>query len=108
MRSGRLFGDRPVGTVAVVEAPVSRSYARRARVALFVVTALVGLPTAGGLSGRLHPIVGLVFGWTALMRHTSRLVALVVVLAIVGLFVGLPGLRRVVVALAWCAIVRHR
>ncbi len=37
----RLFGERPVGVVSVVDAPVSRSYAHKARIA-FYVTAFAG------------------------------------------------------------------
>jgi hypothetical protein len=148
MAGGRLFGDRSVGVVTLVEAPVSRSYARRARLTFFVMTAVVGLPAAVVLSDRLHPIVALVFGlvlgagvglvvatvvavwpvlrtlwhwaaelalasgvvvgWTALMQATNRLVALLIVLAAAGSFAALRPLRRWSMAMAWCAIVRHR
>jgi hypothetical protein len=45
-----MFGDRPVGTVALVETPVSQSYARRARVAFFVVSIVGGLLAATAAS----------------------------------------------------------
>ncbi len=57
-----LFGNRPVGAVALVETPVSRSYARKARVAFFTVTVAVGLLAASGLRDRHHPVVALFLG----------------------------------------------
>src|SRR6266545_2541102 len=62
MAARRLFGARPVGAVALVEAPVSRSFARKARVAFYTVAPLVGLLTAMALWGRVHPVVALVLG----------------------------------------------
>ena len=46
----RLFGDRPTGAVSLVEVPVARVYARRARVAFFVTAVSVGTLTGVGLS----------------------------------------------------------
>ena len=43
MAGGKLFGGTRVGAVTLVEAPVSRSYAQKARVAFFAVTGAVAL-----------------------------------------------------------------
>jgi hypothetical protein len=48
-----LFGDRPVGVVSVVEAPLSRYYAHRARVAFWAVTVAAGGLSVAVLSIRL-------------------------------------------------------
>jgi len=50
----------------------------------------------------------LVYGWVALARHTNLVLRLVVVAVLVGVPAGVPYLRRRVVAVAWCVIVRHR
>jgi hypothetical protein len=55
-RSG-WFGDRPVGAVTLVETPVSRSYALKARVVFFVVAVVTAVLTAAVLLPWLHPLV---------------------------------------------------
>ena len=49
-----------------------------------------------------------VYGWTSLARHTPTLVRLLVVALLVGMPVAVPVLRRRIIALSWCVIVRHR
>ncbi|MFC0527234.1 hypothetical protein [Phytohabitans kaempferiae] len=58
---GKLFGPRP-GMVTVVEPPVSASYARKARVAFFAVTAAVGVLTAAVAAVFAHPVLAVVLG----------------------------------------------
>lgn len=50
------------GTVAIIEAPVARTYRRRATIAFFVVLGVVGLLSATVVSHYWHPIVGLILG----------------------------------------------
>lgn len=49
-----------------------------------------------------------VYSWTALASHTQSLVRLLVLALVVGVPAGIPAVRRRIVALAWCVIVRHR
>ena len=46
MAKTRLFGDQAPGAMSIVDAPVSRLYARKARTAFFVVGIVVCLVTA--------------------------------------------------------------
>ena len=46
MAKGKLFGDRPVGAITIVETPVSQWYVQRARVAFLVVGAVSAVVTA--------------------------------------------------------------
>jgi hypothetical protein len=62
MAKGRLFGDRPVGAVTVVEAPVSQWYARRARIAFMGVAGVTGVVAAGVLSVFTNPLVAILLG----------------------------------------------
>jgi hypothetical protein len=64
MAKSRLFGDRP-GTVAVVDAPVSASFARRARVAFLSVSASSGVLTASVLAVFTHLLAALILGVVA-------------------------------------------
>jgi hypothetical protein len=50
------------GTVTVIEAPVARSYRRRAIIAFYVVGSVVALLSATVASHYLHPIVGAIVG----------------------------------------------
>lgn len=52
--------------------------------------------------------LGLVYGWIALARATTLPVRLLVVALAVGIPAGVPAVRRRLVAIAWCVIVRHR
>ena len=52
--------------------------------------------------------LGLVYGWIALARATTLPVRLLVVALVVGVPAGIPAVRRRLVAIAWCVIVRHR
>lgn len=52
--------------------------------------------------------VDLVSGWTMLARHTSLVVRLLIVAIVVGVPASIPPVRRLVVSMAWCLIVRHR
>src|SRR5207249_2601995 len=73
MGRGRIFGRQPVGAVTLVEAPVSLSYARRARLVFVVVSVVLGLSSAAVLSTVRHPlsavaigvVVGVVVGFLA-------------------------------------------
>jgi hypothetical protein len=64
-----LFGQKPTGTVALVEPPVSASYAMRARVAFFAVSAGVGLLGSAVLAAAMNPVkavaLGVLAGMTA-------------------------------------------
>jgi hypothetical protein len=66
---GKLFGERSVGTVALVEAPVSMSYARRARLVFVLVSLSVWVLSATALSTVRHLLsaiaIGLVVGVAA-------------------------------------------
>jgi hypothetical protein len=52
--------------------------------------------------------LGVVYGFTALARHTNDIVRLVVLAIVVGVPVVIPAVRRRLFAVAWCFIVRHR
>lgn len=52
--------------------------------------------------------LAVVYGWVALARHTNLVVRLVVVAIVAGVPAAVPMIRRRLVALAWCLIVRHR
>jgi hypothetical protein len=58
----RLFGDRPADAVAIVEAPVSRSYARKARIAFVSVTAVAGALGAVSLATVMAVVPALALG----------------------------------------------
>jgi hypothetical protein len=51
---------------------------------------------------------GLVYGWVALASHTNLLVRLAVVAVLVGVPAAVGPIRRRLLAVAWCVIVRHR
>ena len=61
----RLFGERPVGAVTLVETPVSRSYARKARLAFFAVGAAVAAVVWVTWSVQSSAVVGLLVGLLA-------------------------------------------
>lgn len=52
--------------------------------------------------------LAVVYGWTALARHTPLFIRLLVLALVVGIPAAIPTVRRWIVALAWCVIVRHR
>jgi hypothetical protein len=52
--------------------------------------------------------IGLTYGWVALANATAAAVTLTVLALLVGVPAAVPPLRRPVVAVAWCFIVRHR
>jgi hypothetical protein len=52
--------------------------------------------------------LGTVYGWTWLMWHTPLSLSLVVVVLVVGLPAAIGPVRRRVMALWWCLVVRHR
>src|SRR5262249_31115288 len=52
--------------------------------------------------------LGLVYGWMALMQAASLAVSIVAVAPIVGVLAIAGPVRRRVLAVAWCLIVRHR
>ncbi len=142
-----LFGVRRAGAVAIVEAPVSRAYARKARITFYVVAvavALVVMVVAHHRPAGFAVIVGLVLGvvaglvagagvvvwpvarvlwhwaaeitlalvllvcWAWLAALTSGPFALLILAGLVAVVVGVPVARRPVVAVVWCAVVRHR
>jgi hypothetical protein len=57
-----MFGGRPVGAVAVVEAPVSISYARKARITFLTVAVSVGAVVAMVLAVFAHPVLAVLIG----------------------------------------------
>lgn len=52
--------------------------------------------------------LGLTYGWIALANATPALGTLAILLILVGVPTLVPAIRRRLVALAWCVIVRHR
>ena len=52
--------------------------------------------------------IGLTYGWIALANATPAPVTLAVLAPLVGVPAVIPAIRRRIVALAWCVIVRHR
>ena len=62
MRRHDLFGEHPASAVAIVEPPMSRSYARKARIAFYAVTAAVGALAVVVLSTVVHVLAAVVFG----------------------------------------------
>ena len=52
--------------------------------------------------------IGLTYGWIALANATPAPVTLGVLAPLVGIPAAVPAMRRRIVALAWCVIVRHR
>jgi len=52
--------------------------------------------------------IGLAYGWIALANATPALITLAVITPLIGVPAAVPAIRRRVVALAWCVIVRHR
>lgn len=53
-------------------------------------------------------ISALVLSWVVLAEHTTLPVRLAVVALIGGVAAAVPPLRRYIVAMAWCVIIRHR
>lgn len=145
---GKLFGERPVGAVTLVEAPVSRSFARKARAAFVTVALSTAALSVAVLSLRMNlllaivlgvllgtvlgfvvavvvrawPVLRLLWHWSVEICLSAGLLlsvrvlagvvpwplALLVVLAPIGACLAVPRTRRPVMALVWCAIVRHR
>jgi hypothetical protein len=52
--------------------------------------------------------LAVVYGWTGLMQATSLPLSLLIVALAVGVPAALPPVRRFIIALAWCVVVRHR
>jgi hypothetical protein len=52
--------------------------------------------------------LAVVFGFTTLARHTTLPTRLAAVAVVVGVPAAMPAIRRRLVALGWCLIVRHR
>ena len=52
--------------------------------------------------------LGLTYGWIALANATPAPVTLAVLAPLVGVPAAVPAIRRRLVAIAWCVIVRHR
>ncbi|MEV0570573.1 hypothetical protein [Dactylosporangium sp. NPDC050588] len=149
MGLSRFLGDGRVGTIALVDAPVSRSYAQKARLALFVggavgaalasvvlfltglspwaavpVSLLVGVVTGLALAVLVTawPVLRVLWWWSVeitvavlvlgplmwLGRVTAGWFAALLLVVFAGAVVGVPRLRRRVMAWAWCVVVRHR
>jgi hypothetical protein len=148
MAAGKVFGSRPVGTVAIVETPVSQWYAKRARLAFLVCSFASGMVTAvalaafypillalviGVLAGsvcgfmagalvRSWPVLRALWWWSLevtafvavvlatswLVRATSAWLVLTAVLLTSSVFGLVRPVRRSLVALGWCVVVRHR
>lgn len=60
--SGGLFGRRDTNTIALVDAPVTQSYVRKARVAFYVVGVCVAVVSSVICSHYWHPILGALAG----------------------------------------------
>jgi hypothetical protein len=52
--------------------------------------------------------IGLTYGWIALANATPAAITLAILAPVVGVPAAVPAIRRRIVALAWCVIVRHR
>jgi hypothetical protein len=52
--------------------------------------------------------IGLTYGWIALANATPALVTFAVLTPLIGIPAAIPAIRRRIVAVAWCVIVRHR
>ena len=65
MANGKLFGDRAVGAVAIVEAPVSQWYARRARVTFLALSVVLAVTFTSALSVYLALPLAIVLGVAA-------------------------------------------
>jgi hypothetical protein len=63
--NGKLFGDRAVGAVAIVEAPVSQWYMRRARIAFLTVSMGAALVAAALLAVFLPLLLAVALGIVA-------------------------------------------
>ena len=50
----------------------------------------------------------LVYGWIALANATPALVTFAIIAPLVAIPAAVPGIRRRVIAIGWCFIVRHR
>jgi len=61
----RLLDERPASAVTLVETPVSRAYMRKARIAFFAVTAVVGVLSAAMLMTVVPPAAALIVGAVA-------------------------------------------
>jgi hypothetical protein len=59
---GKLFGDRPVGAVTIVETPIAQWYVQRARVAFLVVGAVSGVVTAAVVAVFAPLVLAVVLG----------------------------------------------
>ncbi|WP_091192382.1 hypothetical protein [Micromonospora narathiwatensis] len=121
-RNARLAFVLTAVVVGVLAAVVAASYWHP--IVALIVGALVGVPcgAAAWLLVRVWPVLrllwwwstevllsaGLLTGWVQLAGHTPMLVTLLVVALAVGVPAGVPAIRRLVVAWAWCLIVRHR
>jgi len=57
-----LFGTRPVGAVSLVDAPVSVSYARKARIAFLTTASVLGVLTAAVLAVFVNPLWAVALG----------------------------------------------
>jgi hypothetical protein len=148
IRRSRFGMSNRQGSVTLIEAPVARSFMRRAVIAFFVVIPVVTLLSGIVISEYVHPIlgfllglllgilcgavlalflivwpvlrvlwhwtaeillaVGFVYGWTTLLVNTSLAVSLLVVALVVGVPAVVGPVRRRIVAVSWCLIVRHR
>ncbi|MFC7547176.1 hypothetical protein [Plantactinospora sp. GCM10030261] len=134
--------------VTVIEAPIARSYRRRAIIAFWICLGVVGLLAGTVASHYLPPILGAivgvlvgavvgvmafalivawpvlrvfwhwlpeivlglvaVYGWQALMQSTPLVVSLLIVALLAGVPAAVSPVRRRIVAVVWCLIVRHR
>jgi len=120
-----VFGDRRTSAVAMVEPPVSRSYARKARVAFFAVAVPVGAVVAvswwvdspailgllvgllaGGAAGLAAAVVVRVWPVLRVLWHWTGEIAVVVLFAwLLALLGEVPAGALLVVALALLAVV---
>jgi hypothetical protein len=105
----RLFGNKSVGTVTVLETKVHRSSARNAKFAFILTAVVVGLLTMAVASDRMHPILALFLG-VAIGAPTGAVVwALVRVWPVIRLvWWWLPEITLTVgLIYAWVLLARH-
>lgn len=62
MAKGKLFSNSPVGTITIVDTPVSQWYVQRARVAFLVVGVVTGVVTAAVIAVFAPMLLAVVFG----------------------------------------------
>ena len=84
--NSRLPFGRGSGTVTVIEEPVLRSYARKAKIVFYITWTAVGLLAATVLASKWHPVLALLAG---------MLIGLVLALVIASIVAAWPVIRAI-------------